>query len=60
MRAHLSEARRYAELKHRLAQEYQTDREGYTQAKSTFIWEIMAKADTWSQDTGWQPGPTDA
>lgn len=60
MRAHPLDARRYAELKYRLAREYQTNREGYTEAKSPFVWEIMAKADTWSQDTGWQPGPTDA
>jgi hypothetical protein len=28
-------------------------------AKSPFIWEIMQKADEWSQEIGWEPGLTD-
>ncbi len=60
MRAHPIDAGRYAELKCRLARAYRDDRRGYTEGKSSFIWAIMAKADRWSQDIGWQPGPTDA
>ncbi len=60
MRAHAQDARRYARLKHALAQKYGDDRQGYTDAKSPFIWDVMMKADRWQQDTGWQPGPSDA
>jgi GrpB-like predicted nucleotidyltransferase (UPF0157 family) len=60
MRAHDEDARRYAELKRRLAAQYQDDRGGYTDAKSPFIWETVAKAHRWSQRTGWQAGPSDA
>ena len=60
MRVHPLDARRYAELKYRLAQEYRDDRLAYTESKSVFVWEIMALADKWSQEVGWQPGPTDA
>jgi GrpB-like predicted nucleotidyltransferase (UPF0157 family) len=60
MRTHPEDARRYAELKTRLAQAYRDDRHGYTDAKSDFIWEIMSQANVWSQETGWQPGPSDA
>jgi GrpB-like predicted nucleotidyltransferase (UPF0157 family) len=59
LRAHPEEARRYAELKYRLAEELRENREAYTDAKSPFIWEVFQRADTWSQQTGWRPGPTD-
>ena len=60
MRTHEEDAQRYAELKHRLAEQYGEDRLGYTDAKCPFIWEIMMKADKWNQETGWEPGPSDA
>ncbi len=60
MRAHDEDAKRYAEVKHRLAAQYGEDRHGYTEAKSPFLWEVMAKADRWSQETGWAPGLSDA
>ena len=44
LRAHADEARQYADLKRRLAEEYGPDRERYTLAKGEFIREIMAKA----------------
>jgi GrpB-like predicted nucleotidyltransferase (UPF0157 family) len=44
LRAHPDEARRYFELKLRLAEEYRHDREGYTEAKSDFIEAALAKA----------------
>jgi GrpB-like predicted nucleotidyltransferase (UPF0157 family) len=59
MRAHGEDAQRYAEVKHRLAEEYGEDRHGYTEAKAPFLWEIMVKADRWSQHVGWEPGPSD-
>ena len=60
MRTHEQDAMRYAEVKHRLAEQYGADRLGYTEAKSAIVWEIMVKADRWSQETGWEPGPSDA
>lgn len=59
MRAHGEDAQRYAELKCRLAEQYGEDRHGYTEAKAPFLWEIMVKADRWSQEIGWEPGPSD-
>ena len=60
LRAHLAEAERYAALKRTLAAAYREDRAGYTDAKAPFIWELMGRADRWSQHVGWQPGPSDA
>jgi GrpB-like predicted nucleotidyltransferase (UPF0157 family) len=43
LRAHPDEARRYADLKRSLAAVHGSDREAYTDAKETFVEEIMAK-----------------
>ncbi len=59
LRTHEEDARHYASLKYRLAEQYREDRHGYTEAKMPFIWETMMKADRWSQKVGWTPGPTD-
>ncbi len=56
LREHDADARAYAVLKYRLAEQYGIDREGYTEAKGPFIWEIIRKADQWAQQTGWAPG----
>ena len=62
LRAHADIAAQYAELKRDLAEHYQTveERHLYTEAKSPFIWRVMAQADDWAQLTGWFPGPSDA
>jgi len=60
MRAHPDETRRYAELKYHLAAQFRDDRARYTDSKGPFVWEMLARASRWSQDTGWQPGPSDA
>ena len=60
IRVHAEDARLYADLKRELAQQYADDRRAYTEAKGPFIWEAMQRADRWSQDVGWQPGPSDA
>ena len=44
LRSHGEEAGRYAALKQRLASLYPADRERYTQAKTEFVNEILAKA----------------
>ncbi len=59
LRVHPDDAQRYATLKYQLAQQYGDDRHAYTNAKTAFIWDIMRKADRWSQVHGWEPGPTD-
>jgi GrpB-like predicted nucleotidyltransferase (UPF0157 family) len=60
LRAHTGDARRYAELKRKVAEEHSDNRRAYNDAKAAFIWEIVAKAQRWSQQTGWEPGPSDA
>jgi GrpB-like predicted nucleotidyltransferase (UPF0157 family) len=60
LRTRAEEARRYETLKYQLAARYREDRHGYTDAKGPFIWEIMMKADRWSQKIGWEPGSPDA
>jgi GrpB-like predicted nucleotidyltransferase (UPF0157 family) len=55
----MEDAQRYATLKRRLAEQYGQDRLSYAEAKEPFIWEIIKKANRWSQDGGWQPGATD-
>ena len=44
LRVHPEEAAAYAELKRRLALEYRTDREAYTEAKSAYVEAVMRKA----------------
>jgi GrpB-like predicted nucleotidyltransferase (UPF0157 family) len=60
LRTHEPDARRYAACKYRLAEQYRDDREGYTTAKSPLIWEIVGQANRWSQEVGWEAGPSDA
>jgi len=44
LRAHPDEAQRYADLKKTLAARFASNREGYTNAKTEFIQEIVAKS----------------
>lgn len=44
LRAHPETARTYYDLKKRLATEYGADREGYTDAKTSFIESVLVKA----------------
>ena len=60
MRVHPDDVEQYAELKRQLAEQYAMDPHGYTDAKSDFVWKVIARADAWAQDTGWQPGPSDS
>lgn len=60
MRAHDDDCRWYENVKQQLAKQYGEDRQGYTEAKGPHLWEIMKKADRWSQATGWRPRPSDA
>lgn len=60
LRAHPTEAEQYAAMKRALAAAHRDDREAYTAAKHPFIWAVMARADRWSQEVAWDPGPSDA
>jgi GrpB-like predicted nucleotidyltransferase (UPF0157 family) len=60
MCTHAEEARSYAEVKYGLAEQHRGDRHDYTASKAPFLWDIMVKADRWSQEIGWVPGPSDA
>jgi GrpB-like predicted nucleotidyltransferase (UPF0157 family) len=44
LRRHPSDAARYAALKHELAETYRTDRERYTEMKTSFVQQICQKA----------------
>ncbi|MGH7693468.1 MAG: GrpB family protein [Gemmatimonadaceae bacterium] len=60
LRSHGDEADRYAEVKRSLALKCVTDRAAYTDAKEPYLWDLMRRADRWSQDVGWRLGPSDA
>lgn len=59
LRAHATDAAAYARLKYQLSERYRDQREMYVEEKGPFIWAIMVKANQWSQQNGWSPGPTD-
>ncbi|MFF2479914.1 GrpB family protein [Paenibacillus sp. NPDC058071] len=59
LRAHADECLRYAEEKHRLMELYKHDRPKYVEGKAPVVWDIVQKAHSWSQKTGWRPGASD-
>jgi GrpB-like predicted nucleotidyltransferase (UPF0157 family) len=60
LRSHPEDAAAYGTLKMRLAETFGNDREGYTEAKTEFIFRTIARAHVWTMETGWQPGASDA
>lgn len=60
LRCHPDEAEGYERIKRELADEHRGNRTAYTEAKGSFIWKVMGRADHWSQVVGWEPGPSDA
>lgn len=60
LRADSEWAARYAAEKHRLAHLLLVDREAYVSGKDPFVWQTIRRADRWAQETGWEPGPSDA
>jgi len=58
LRAHPVDAAGYAGVKHALAERYRHDRAAYVDAKEPFIWQVMRAASDWSQEIGWEPGPS--
>lgn len=49
----------YERTKRALASEFRNDRERYVQSKGAVIHDIMTRANAWSQEAGWSPGPSD-
>jgi len=60
LRSHPDEADKYAAVKRALAEQHATDQTAYTDAKDPYLWQLMYRADRWSQAVGWQMGPSDA
>jgi GrpB-like predicted nucleotidyltransferase (UPF0157 family) len=60
LRTHPHAAAEFATVKRRLAGQFPFDGAGYTEAKASYVWEIMRRADEWAQLQGWEPGPSDA
>lgn len=60
LRTHADEAAAYETLKRRLAAQFGHDGAAYTNAKVPFFWDVIRRADQWSQQSGWEPGPSDA
>lgn len=52
LRAHPEAAQAYADLKRRLADEYGSNREGYTDAKTEFVRSIETQARAWRRAAG--------
>lgn len=60
LRCHAHVAAEFATVKRRLAGQFPFDGAGYTDAKASYVWEIIRRADAWAQQQGWAPGASDA
>ncbi|WP_280142840.1 hypothetical protein [Paenibacillus sp. 453mf] len=46
---------KYAEVKYELANLYRDQRGNYVEEKAEIVWDILMKANLWSQKIGWRP-----
>ena len=60
LRAHPAELAPYEHLKRQLAAQHPHDGAAYTEAKLPWFWQTIRRADTWSQQTGWEHAASDA
>jgi GrpB-like predicted nucleotidyltransferase (UPF0157 family) len=60
LRCHPDDAHAYEENKFDLSFAHRDSRLDYLNGKGPLIWEIIMRANRWSQQTGWHPGPSDA
>jgi GrpB-like predicted nucleotidyltransferase (UPF0157 family) len=60
LRADSQAATDYETAKRSLAEHHGLDGHAYTDAKGPIVWQIIHRADDWAQQTGWEPGPSDA
>lgn len=59
LRSHPADAKAYEENKYDLMQPQRGGGPGYT-GQGAAVWGIIARANAWSEDTGWHPGQSDA
>jgi hypothetical protein len=55
LREHDIDRMEYTKVKYELANLYRYQREEYVKGKTEIIWNIMMKANVWSQIVGWKP-----
>jgi GrpB-like predicted nucleotidyltransferase (UPF0157 family) len=60
LRCHPHDCERYANMKYKLMLTYRNERHKYVEAKSPLIWEIIQRANDWSQRVGWDLESSDA
>ncbi|WP_025028916.1 GrpB family protein [Caldalkalibacillus mannanilyticus] len=60
LRAHPNECEMYANVKYSLMNQYQDERNQYVIGKGPIIYEIIQRANDWSQRVGWDLQCTDA
>jgi GrpB-like predicted nucleotidyltransferase (UPF0157 family) len=60
LRCHPEDAHGYEENKYELSLIHRDSRLNYLNGKGPLIWEIIMRANRWSQQTGWHPGASDA
>lgn len=59
LRVHPEAAAKYEAVKYQLAEQYRDERSQYVDGKAPIIWEIMQKANVWSQLSGWASAASD-
>ncbi|PRX72568.1 GrpB-like predicted nucleotidyltransferase (UPF0157 family) [Cohnella sp. SGD-V74] len=59
LREHELARNEYSKVKYQLANLYRDQREKYVEGKTKVVWDIMLKANKWSQDFGWKPSKSD-
>jgi len=59
LREHETERTKYAQVKYELANQFREQREKYVEGKTQTVWDIMMKANRWSQKIGWKPNNPD-
>ncbi|MFC5406871.1 GrpB family protein [Cohnella soli] len=59
LREHEVERTKYAQFKYDLADQYRDQRNKYVEGKTEIVWNIMLKANKWSQEIGWKPSKPD-
>lgn len=60
LRTHPDDRDQYGQIKQKMAEKYQHDRRAYTAGKDPTIWAILRRAHSWTWESGWVPGESDA
>ncbi|MNN52146.1 dephospho-CoA kinase/protein folding accessory domain-containing protein [compost metagenome] len=59
LREHEVDRTEYAKVKYSLSNQYRDRREKYVEGKTEIVWNIMLRANKWSQEIGWKPSKSD-